>query len=144
MSAKFGRKFTETLIQRVRESKKMKVLFLWDTLCGDTDVGQELGLRLVEVISANNTIERLNHLYDIDLLVSRNIEQWGESLTNNNALAELHLKYGCGRRNHIRIKTRNKRPHTKIRHLPLLTINNCLLPTNIIVTSEPPNRAFNC
>ena len=85
-----GVQFTKALIERVGKFKKVKELVIWDISCGDVDEGEELGVRLAEVIAANNTIETL-WLCRTGLLIENNAKKWGESLMQNNTLTTLYL-----------------------------------------------------
>ena len=77
LEAKFGVKFAKALIERVGQCKKLKHLFLYGISCGDVDEGEELGVRMAEVISANVTIEKI-WLWNTYFLVVNNVNPWGE------------------------------------------------------------------
>jgi len=89
--ANYGVEFLEALIERVKQLHDMKELTIENTLVGGDGGGQQVGLRLAEILSTNTTIERL-HLWNTDLIGTENVEQWGDALMKNDTMTELNLK----------------------------------------------------
>ena len=83
--AEFGGKFWKALIQRVGECNFEK-LSLYKNKIDDNEC-KELGVRLAEVIAANNSIEELRVWYT-KLMVANNVKQWGEVFMRNNTLTK--------------------------------------------------------
>jgi len=91
--AKYSSDFWDALIEQVKQFHNLNKLDICETSVGDDKGGQEVGLRLAEMMSTNTTIKRLE-LDDTDLIGADNVEQWGDALMKNNTLTELMLRVG--------------------------------------------------
>ena len=111
--AKFGAEFMDALIERVGKSE-VKHLYLCYTSVGDEEGGQEAGRRLANMLSSNDHIERLK-LWDTDLLVSENVEEWGDALMKATNLTKLEL-HGVGSEivGKLQERTKDREPELKI------------------------------
>jgi len=86
--ASFGKGFVEAVIQHVAVSSSLRELNLRNTVVSGKEEGRELGVRLADVLSTNNTITSLN-LQSTDLLVSANVKEWEIALNKNTTLTTL-------------------------------------------------------
>jgi len=89
-NADFGREFIEAVIDGVKEFHNLKFFMLDNNFVGETDVGQEVGVRLAEVLASHTSIEQL-YLWNTDLIGKDNLKQWGNTLLNNKKLTYLGL-----------------------------------------------------
>jgi len=89
-NAEFGSEFMEALIKQVEQFENLEGFAISDTLVGGEKGGQEAGVRLAKVLSANTTIKIL-FLYDTDLIGIDNVVQWGDTLIENKTLTYLSL-----------------------------------------------------
>jgi len=73
---------------------------------GNEEGGQEVVLRLAEMMSTSTTIKILR-LIETDLIGADNAEEWGDALMKNNTLTEFYLR-GVGDEIVDRLKTKTK------------------------------------
>lgn len=90
-NAEFGGEFIESLIEQVKIFKNLVEFHLIDTFVGGERGGQEVGVRLAEVLAINTTITEFS-LDRTDLIGSDNVAQWGDALVENNTLINFWVK----------------------------------------------------
>ena len=105
----------DAVIERVNHFHNLKSLCICETLVGEGEKGQEVGLRLAKILSTNTTIEKLL-LMNTDLIGADNAEKWGDALMINNTLTYLGLE-GVGKEiaEELKAKTKNRSLKLEIR-----------------------------
>jgi len=108
--ANFGKGFVEAVIQHTAGSTNLKELNLRNSIVGGEEESSELGIRLAEVISTNNTITSLN-VQSTKLLVSTNVKEWENALMKNTTLTTL-LQDSFSQE--LSDATRERKPHLTV------------------------------
>merc|ERR1712086_1136363 len=88
--AEYGDEFINAVIERIKEFNNLKKLWLDGIKVVGEEGGQEVGVRLAEVLASNTTIETLG-LTNTNLIDEENKEQWGDALLQNTTITYLRL-----------------------------------------------------
>jgi len=89
-NAAYGAEFMDAVIQRIKQFSNIKYLFIVRTTVVGEEGGQEVGVRLAEVLATNTTITDII-MDNTNLIDDKNKEQWGDALLRNKTVTKLSL-----------------------------------------------------
>merc|ERR1719491_39564 len=89
--AAYGAEFMDAVTQRIKQFSNIKYLFIVRTTVVGEEGGQEVGVRLAEVLATNTTITSI-FMDDSNLIDDKNKEQWGDAMLRNKTVTKLSLE----------------------------------------------------